>query len=216
MKRTLTIDPVTRISGFLEITTEISNNIITDAKTSGLLFRGFESMLRGKSPFDAIYFTERICGICSTAHAYASTVALEDAINIKPSEIAQTVRDIIHGAEFLQNHIRHFYLFTVPDYVKLPEISSIYEVTHNDFRITDNLSNRIAKNYMESLRFGMMAHEALAVLGGKAPHNHGIFVGGVNNNINASQLIIIKALLQDIKGFVNNNMIEDANIISEY
>jgi len=216
MKSRITIDPITRISGFLEIEVEIDQNKIVDARSSGLLFRGFEKMLRGKTPFDAIYFTERICGICSTAHAYASTVALEDAININSPEEAHITRDIIHGSEFLQNHIRHFYLFTVPDYVKLPEISDLYQSYNVDFRLPDNLSKKIQNNYIESLQYGRMSHEALAVLGGKAPHNHGIFVGGMNGSVNASQLIKLKSFIQSIKQFVNNNMIEDANIIAEY
>lgn len=216
MKSRITIDPITRISGFLEIEVEIDQNKIVDARSSGLLFRGFEKMLRGKEPLDAIYFTERICGICSTAHSYASTVALEDAININSREEAHITRDIIHGSEFLQNHIRHFYLFTVPDYVKLPEISDLYQSNNVDFRLPTNLSGKIQKNYIESLQYGRMSHEALAVLGGKAPHNHGIFVGDMNGSVNASQLIKLKAFLQDIKEFVNNNMIEDANIIADY
>ncbi len=216
MKSRITIDPITRISGFLEIEVEIDKNKIVDARSSGLLFRGFEKMLRGREPIDAIYFTERICGICSTAHAYASTVALENAIRMQPPVEANLIRGIIHGAEFLQNHIRHFYLFTLPDYVKLPEISSIYQDNNKDLRLPNNLSNRMQKNYVESLQYGRMSHEALAVLGGKAPHNHGIFVGGMNNSINASQLIKVKALLHDIKQFVTNNMIEDAQAIAEY
>jgi hydrogenase large subunit len=212
----ITVDPLTRISGFLEIEVEVDKNKIIDARSSGLLFRGFEKMLRGRTPFDAIYFTERICGICSTAHAYASTAALEDALNINPSEIAYIIRDIIHGTEFLQNHIRQFYLFTVPDFVKLPEISSIYQINPKDLRLPNNLNKRVQNNYIESLQYGRMSHEALAVLGGKAPHNHGIFVGGMNDNINASQLIKLKSSFQAIKEFVINNMIEDAYTIAEY
>ncbi len=82
MGKTITIDPITRISGFLEIKVKVEDNIIVDGKTSGLLFRGFEKMLEGRPPLDAIYFTERICGICSTAHAMTSTLALENALNI--------------------------------------------------------------------------------------------------------------------------------------
>lgn len=85
MGKIITIDPITRISGFLEIKVKVEDNIIVDGETSGLLFRGFEKMLEGRPPLDSIYFTERICGICSTAHATASTLALENALNITPS-----------------------------------------------------------------------------------------------------------------------------------
>ena len=76
-------------------------------------------MLKGRSPLDAIYFTERICGICSTAHAMASTLALEDALKITVSLNDSYIRDIMHGFEFIQNHLRHFYLLSIPSYVKI-------------------------------------------------------------------------------------------------
>ena len=106
MNKRIVINPLTRISGFLEIDVRIENNIVVDAQTKGNLFRGFEQMLVGRSPFDAVYFTQRICGICSAAHSMASSLALEDALNIKPVEQGRYLRDIIHCCEFLQNHIR--------------------------------------------------------------------------------------------------------------
>jgi hydrogenase large subunit len=109
MTQRIVLNPVTRISGFMEIDAAIDNNRVVDAKTKGLLFRGFEKMLNGRNPFDAVYYTQRICGICSTAHSVASTLALEDAIGIVPSEQGRYLRDILHGCEFPQNHIRHFY-----------------------------------------------------------------------------------------------------------
>ena len=40
----ITIDPVSRISGLLEIDVEIENNTIIKAKSSGMQFRGFAEM----------------------------------------------------------------------------------------------------------------------------------------------------------------------------
>ncbi|MCX7885235.1 MAG: nickel-dependent hydrogenase large subunit [Caloramator sp.] len=209
------INPITRISGFLEIEVKIEGNLIVDAKSSGVLFRGFEKMLIGRSPFDAIYFTERICGICSTAHSMASALCLEDAFKITPTFNSNLLRNIIHGCEFIQNHIRHFYQFVIPDYVKGPDIiGSSY--SNNDYRLPENLSYRINKNYIESLTFSRAAHEMLAVLGGKAPHNHGVFVGGITCNIDSAKLIKLQSLLKSIKTFVNTKMLEDVYIISQY
>ena len=47
MTKKIVINPVTRISGFMEIQVDIENNRVMDAKTEGLLFRGFEKMLIG-------------------------------------------------------------------------------------------------------------------------------------------------------------------------
>lgn len=215
MKKTITIDPVTRISGFLEINTEVEDNIVTNAKTSGLLFRGFERMLKGRSPFDAVYFTERICGICSTSHAVASSLALEEALKISVDINDLYLRDLIHGFEFIQNHLRQFYLFTVPDYVKLPEISPISPQQYDDYRLSDSLTRRINENYIKNMECSRLAHEGLAVLGGKAPHNHGIFPGGVTVNIDPYKLEKIKSIIAKIRDFIDEAMIEDMNSIAK-
>ena len=216
MTKKIIINPVTRISGFMEIQVDIENNRVMDAKTEGLLFRGFEKMLVGRNPFDAVYFTQRICGICSTAHSMASTLALEDAMGVFPSEQGRYLRDIIHGCEFLQNHIRHFYQYTIPDYVKLPEDYPLFKAEHNDFRLSKEKNNRLVKDYFDSLDLSRSAHEMLAVLGGKAPHNHGVFIGGITTQATTDKIIKIKSILHTIYQFVNDRMLPDVYTIAEY
>lgn len=216
MTKRIVINPVTRISGFMEIQAIIENNKIVDAKTEGLLFRGFEKMLNGRSPFDAVYFTQRICGICSTAHSIASTLALEDALNIIPSEQGRYLRDIIHGCEFLQNHLRHFYQYTIPDFIKLPENYPLYDTDHKDFRLPTEKNDLIQKHYFESLDMSRNAHEMLAVLGGKAPHNHGVFIGGITTQATTDKIIKIKSILSSIQEFIVEKMIPDVYMIADY
>lgn len=210
------INPVTRISGFLEIQAHVEGNTIIDAKSSGMLFRGFEKMLRGRPPLDAIYFTERICGICSTAHGMASTLALENILNISPNQNDKMLRDFMHGCEFVQNHLRHFYQYTLPDFIRIPEVQPVYSVTHNDFRLPEALEKELTKHYIEAVKYSRLAHEMLALLGGKAPHTHGIFVGGVTVNLDAAKWAKLKSILASIKEFVISYMISDVYLISEY
>lgn len=210
------INPVTRVSGFLGINVTVEDHIVKDAKTEGLLFRGFEKMLFGKSPFDAVYFTERICGICSTAHGLASTLALEDALSISVLPQGRYLRDIIHGCEFLQNHIRHFYQYTVPDYVRLPAENALFETDHDDFRLPREKNDTIAAHYFNSLPISASAHEMLAILGGKAPHNHGIFVGGGTTGVTAEIIADLRYRLKNIRSFIVEKMIPDAYTIASY
>ena len=216
MRKRITIDPVTRISGFLEIRSEVEENTIVDAKASGLLFRGFEKILKGRPPLDAVYFTERICGICSTAHAMASSLALEDALQISVSLNDNYLRDIMHGFEFVQNHLRHFYLLSMPSYVEISKIKLAGDSQYKDYRIPKEINKRIEEHYIKSIEFSRLAHEGLAILGGKAPHNHGIFVGGVTVNIDAYKLEKVKSIIKSIKTFVKDEMVEDVEIIARY
>ncbi len=212
----IVLNPVTRISGFMEIETYIENKIVVDARTEGLLFRGFEMMLKGRPPMDAVYFTERICGICSTAHSAASSLALEQAFGVVPSEQGRYLRDIIHGCEFLQNHIRHFYQYTVPDFILLPGYSPLFEPNGRDFRLPKEKNDLVTQHYFDSLALSRNAHKMLAILGGKVPHNHGVFIGGVTAQATVDKIMAIKSILLDISGFIDACMIPDAYLIAQY
>ncbi|MEQ8199324.1 MAG: nickel-dependent hydrogenase large subunit, partial [Clostridiaceae bacterium] len=165
MSTTISINPITRISGFMEIEVKVENGKVIDAKSSGLLFRGFENMMIGRSPLDSVYFTERICGICSAAHSFVSSLALEEALRIYPDENDKILRDIIHGMEFIQNHIRHFYLYTLPDFIITPPIEPINSKLNYDLRLPENLNRKISEHYVEAIRISRLAHKGCAILG---------------------------------------------------
>ena len=72
-KTTIAIDPVTRIEGHLKAEVVVENGKVVDAKLTGGMYRGFESILRGRHPRDAAQIVQRICGVCPTAHATAAS-----------------------------------------------------------------------------------------------------------------------------------------------
>ena len=82
MPTKITIDPITRIEGHLKIEATIDDGVVKDARSSGMLFRGFELILQGREPRDAQMITLRVCGVCPTAHATASTLNLDSAFGI--------------------------------------------------------------------------------------------------------------------------------------
>ena len=215
----ITIDPMTRVSGLLGIEVKIENGKIVDAIARGNQFRGFERMFQGRDPLDIIWLAPRICGICSTHHAYAATLAMEDAFKVKPSENGKIARDIINGFEFLQNHMRQIYLLAMPDYV---EIINLNPMTKNisskeaDYRIPMDLTMKINKDLQEAITCSRLAHRAIAIMAGKVPHGHGIFVGGITTTIGVQQLEGITYTVQVIKKFIEEKLIEDIYIVSKY
>ncbi len=217
MSERIVVNPITRISGFMEIEVMVDNHKVVDAKVKGLMFRGFELMLNGRNPLDAIYYTERICGICSTAHGLASTLALEQALGVQPTDQGRYLRDFMHGCEFLQNHLRHFYQFTVPDYVRMPEVScTMFEIPYADMRMPKEINDLLVQHYFDSLNVSRESHEMIAVLGGKAPHNHGIFIGGATTQVTADKVVQLKTILNDVSDFIENTAIPDAGVIARY
>lgn len=111
------IDPVTRIEGHLRIEAEVVDRQVTDAWSSGTMFRGIELILRGRDPREAWIWAQRICGVCTTVHALASVRAVEDALGIEIPENARLVRNIIAGTQNVQDHIIHFYHLHALDWV---------------------------------------------------------------------------------------------------
>ena len=111
------IDPVTRIEGHLRVEMEVENGKVSDAWVSGGCFRGIELVVQNRTPEDAAMIVQRICGVCPTSHAHASTIAAEKAYGITISNNARIIRNIIEGAQFLHSHILWFYNLAALDYV---------------------------------------------------------------------------------------------------
>ena len=113
----IVVDPVTRIEGHLRIEAEVNGGAVTDAWSSGTMFRGIELILRGRDPREAWIWTQRICGVCTTVHALSSVRAVEDALGIEVPDNANLIRNIIGASQYVQDHVIHFYHLHALDWV---------------------------------------------------------------------------------------------------
>ncbi|HMA43712.1 MAG TPA: nickel-dependent hydrogenase large subunit [Gemmatimonadales bacterium] len=111
------VDPITRIEGHLRIEAQAENGRISKAWASSTQFRGIEIIMQGRDPRDAWAFTQRICGVCTVVHAVASCRAVEDALDIHIPANANLIRNLIHGMQFVQDHVIHFYHLHALDWV---------------------------------------------------------------------------------------------------
>lgn len=112
------VDPVTRIEGHMRCEVNVdSNNIIRNAVSTGTMWRGLEVILKGRDPRDAWAFTQRICGVCTGTHALTSVRAVEDALNIKIPENANSIRNIMQLTLQAHDHLVHFYHLHALDWV---------------------------------------------------------------------------------------------------
>ncbi len=116
-RQTVVVDPVTRIEGHLRIEAQTENGKITRALSSGTAVRGLEIILQGRDPRDAWVFTQRICGVCTLVHAIASVRAVEDALKIEIPPNAQLIRNLMIGAQYVSDHVVHFYHLHALDWV---------------------------------------------------------------------------------------------------
>ena len=117
MSNRIVVDPITRIEGHLRIEAEVKDGKIVDAYSSGTMVRGFEIILKGRDPRDAWAFTERACGVCTTVHALASVRTVEDALGVAVPPNAELVRNLMFCAQYMQDHVVHFYHLHALDWV---------------------------------------------------------------------------------------------------
>ena len=117
-KRTVTVDPVTRIEGHLRIQADMDGaGTITKASSSGTMVRGVEIILKGRDPRDAWAFTQRICGVCTLVHGIASVRAVENALDYPIPRNAEIIRNLMISAQYVQDHVMHFYHLHALDWV---------------------------------------------------------------------------------------------------
>jgi hydrogenase large subunit len=139
MSNRIVIDPITRIEGHLRVEIEVKDGTIVDAFSSGTMVRGFERILKGRDPRDAWAFTERACGVCTTVHALASVRTVEDALGITVPPNAELVRNLMFCAQYLQDHVVHFYHLHALDWVDV--VSSLKADPRKTSEIAQSISS---------------------------------------------------------------------------
>jgi Ni,Fe-hydrogenase I large subunit len=117
MAERIVIDPVTRIEGHLRIEAQVDGGKVAKAYSSGTMFRGMELILKGRDPREAWIWAQRICGVCTTVHAHASVYSVEDALGVEIPPNARLIRNLIAGAQHIQDHVIHFYHLHALDWV---------------------------------------------------------------------------------------------------
>ncbi|MFC6689298.1 nickel-dependent hydrogenase large subunit [Jhaorihella thermophila] len=172
--RTLLVGPFNRVEGDLEIRLEVEDGQVRAAYANSPLFRGFERMLVGKDPRDAMTITPRICGICSISQSAAAAAALGSLTGAHPAPQGALAAAILHGVENLADHVTHFNLFFMPDFAR-PAYAG------RDWH--DTAVARFTAAQGSAIRATVEARAKLfhivGLLGGKWPHTLAIQPAGV-------------------------------------
>jgi hydrogenase large subunit len=137
--RRVVVDPICRIEGHLRVEVNLDKeNVIRNAVSSGVMWRGLEVILKGRDPRDAWAFTERICGVCTGTHALASVRCVEDALQIKIPDNANIIRNLMHSVLYVHDHLVHFYHLHALDWV------DVISALKADPKATSELAQKIS------------------------------------------------------------------------
>jgi len=117
MSQRIVIDPITRIEGHLRIEAAIENGKVSEAYSSGTMVRLIEEIVKDRDPRDVWSFVGRVCGVCTSIHSLASCRAVEDALDIVIPPNAELVRNLMFCAQYMHDHVVHFYHLHALDWV---------------------------------------------------------------------------------------------------
>jgi len=223
MAKITIMDPVTRIEGHMKVEVTIDTVggqlQVVDARCTGTLFRGFETLLKGRDPWDAPVITERICGVCPVSHGMAAVKALDAAGGVVPPTDARILRNLVLGANFIQSHILHFYILAALDYAHGPNSAPWTPAWDVDMR-SAALDGVVADHLPLAIEARRRAHEMGAIFGGKMPSPHTYIPGGFTAVPSEDRISEFRGHLNGLLDFTRNVYLPDvlalADIYGDY
>jgi len=215
MRTRVMVDPLTRIEGHLRVETIVEDGTVVEARCGGTLYRGFEQILEGRNPLDAVQLTQRFCGVCPTAHAVASSQCLDNALGIMPPDNGRIIRNLIQGANYIQSHVLHFYHLAALDFVRGPDFPPFVPRYEADYRLPKATSDEIVKHYVQALHIRVKAHEMSAVFSGKMPHCASVVPGGVTVTPTVDKVTTFIWRLKELREFIDNVYLPDVLTVAE-
>jgi len=130
----------------------MSGQDIAQAYSSGTMVRGIEIILQGRDPRDAWAFAQRICGVCTLVHGMASVRSVEDALNYEVPRNAELIRNMMIGAQYVHDHIMHFYHLHALDWVDV--VSALQADPAKTAELAQSISNypKSSRGYFSDMK----------------------------------------------------------------
>ena len=200
-KRILKI-PMNRVEGDLEVHVAIEDNVIVDAKSSGIMYRGFENLLKGRAAMDSLVITPRICGICGTAHLMTAAEALERVKGVICPDAAFYMRHIALAVEKIQSDIRHAFLMFTPDF-----LNPFYAKTKDFEEAVSRYEPFRGSTVIETVAETRHLPGIIALIGGQWPHSSYMVPGGVTSMPSENDLLKCAYILKRFRKWYENRVI---------
>ncbi|MGR9263777.1 nickel-dependent hydrogenase large subunit [Rhizobium leguminosarum] len=200
----LVIGPFNRIEGDLEVRLDVHDGFVRSAQVVSPLFRGFETMLTGKTPSDALIFVPRICGICSVSQSVAAARAIGAAQGLTLSGNGALSMNIVHAIENITDHLTHFYLFFMPDFTRPP-----YSGKHWHEDVVQRFAAVKGTAASDVLPARAQFLQMMGILAGKWPHTLSIRPGGSTRAVSSAEKTRLAALLSGFRRFLERNLYGD-------
>lgn len=197
----LLVGPFNRVEGDLEVALVVQDGRVASAQVNATMYRGFEQILQGKAPLDALVYVPRICGICSVSQSVASARALADLAGavVPPNGLHAT--NLMLAIENLADHLTHFYLFFMPDFVR-----PVYADKPWHAEAVQRFHPQSGEAVRQATAMRQRWLTLMGTLGGKWPHTQSVEPGGSTRAIDAAERVRLLAKVREFRGFLERQL----------
>lgn len=203
MSTNITINvPLNRVEGDLELAVELDGGIVSNAWSSGTMFRGIERILVGRGALDGLVITPRICGICTTSHLTAAARALDSIAGHPPPPDAVRIRNVALMTEHIQSDMRHGFLMFAADFVNaayrgLPLYAEAVR-RYEPFK---------GSTVIDVIRETKKVLEVIAIIGGQWPHSSYMVPGGIVSVPSVGDLLQCRLILEQYRRWYESRIL---------
>ncbi len=197
----LLVGPFNRVEGDLEVQLDIEDGQVRSAQVNATMYRGFEQILREHAPLDALVYAPRVCGICSVSQSVAAARALAGLAGIQPPANGLLAINLMAATENLADHLSHFYLFFMPDFVRpLYAERPWYADAVARFTPHSGSQQRLA------LAARKRWLDLIGTLGGKWPHTGSVQPGGSTRAIDPAERLRLLTRVREFRQFLESEL----------
>lgn len=187
---------IPRVEGEARLELSWKDGVVEDARISLKSNRGLERVLLGRPYMDALVITPRVCGICGHSHLMASVSAIEEALGIQPTEKGKLIRRITQSLEILQNHVKWFYLFLMPEFLSVEEgLAGIYAPLRGS-------------RWLRAVQIASRIATGIALFSGQWPHSSYAVPGGVTCEPSTKEIFSLRQIILEVKEFFLSSMVQ--------
>ena len=197
----LLVGPFNRVEGDLEVQLDIADGQVRSAQVNATMYRGFEQILRDHPPLDALVYAPRVCGICSVSQSVAAARALAGLAGVQAPHNGLVATNLMAATENLADHLSHFYLFFMPDFVRPLYAGRPWYAT---------AVARFTPHTGSQQRLALAARkrwlDLIGTLGGKWPHTGSVHPGGSTRAIDPAERLRLLARVREFRQFLEGEL----------
>jgi len=203
----LILGPFNRVEGDLEVELEVADGRVVEARVNAPMYRGFEVMLIGRDPMDALTIAPRICGLCSVSQSVAAARALADASGVLVPPNGLHAINLMLACENLADHLTHFYVFFMPDFTRpVYAARPWFREAQRRFAAVVGAASGSGLHNRTALAARARWLELIGTLGGKWPHTGAVLPGGTSRAIDSSELVRLLARVREMRVFLEQTL----------